>query len=233
MGSKQFITLQHLALFIAWLFHVSGAIGILGTPYKAWFIQNTPLTLLLMAVLLVLTQTPKNGAFFLYIALSFAVGYAAEWVGVHTGWLFGQYSYGTVLGPKADGIPLLIGINWFTITYCAGMVTTRLHRWSSRVLARIGAPPLPRAIQAASFITDGALMAMLFDYVMEPVAVKLGYWQWLGDGSIPLYNYVCWLLISAGLLGLFRVLPFKKDNQLAVHLFIIQFLFFLLLSVFL
>ena len=89
------------------------------------------------------------------------------------------------------------------------------------------------SVQLISFITDGALLATLFDFIIEPVAVKLGYWHWLDDGAIPFYNYTCWFFISIILLTVFRLLPFDKNNRLAVHLFIIQVLFFLLLRVFL
>ena len=83
-----------------------------------------------------------------------------------------------------------------------------------------------------SFIVDAALLILLFDWVMEPAAVKLGYWQW-EQNTIPLYNYVCWILISALLLFLFRKLNVARQNIFAVHLFIIQFLFFWILRTFL
>ena len=51
------------ALFIALLFHICGLIGILFTPYRNWFIQNTPLNLLLMALLLIATHPKKNKKF--------------------------------------------------------------------------------------------------------------------------------------------------------------------------
>lgn len=202
------------------------------TPYRDWFVQNTPLNLLLMAVLLIITQQKKNGAFFLFFATCYLAGFAVEWIGVNTGALFGHYQYGSVLGIQYGGVPLLIGINWFIIVYCAGTISTLIYNWSSRQLAVMEADIKP-SVQLISFITDGALLATFFDFVLEPVAVKLQYWQWLGNGDIPFYNYACWFLISAALLTVFRLLPFEKNNRLAVHLFIIQLLFFLLLSVFL
>lgn len=45
-----------IPLFLALLFHIVGVIGILFTPYKDWFINNTPLTLILMGVLLAASQ---------------------------------------------------------------------------------------------------------------------------------------------------------------------------------
>ena len=62
-------------------------------------------------------------------------------------------------------------------------------------------------------------------------AVKLGFWQW-ENGIIPLYNYVCWFLISVFLLVLLRKFPFPRANHFAVHLFIIQLLFFWILRTF-
>jgi putative membrane protein len=77
------------------------------------------------------------------------------------------------------------------------------------------------------------MLATFFDMILEPVAVKLGYWKWLGNGSIPATNYLCWFLISALLITVFRLLRFSKHNQFAVHLLIIEMLFFAALRTFL
>ena len=84
-----------------------------------------------------------------------------------------------------------------------------------------------------SVIVDGATLAVVFDWLMEPVAVKLGFWTWGGDGSIPLYNYICWLVISMLLLTIFHFCKFNKENKFAVNLLLIQALFFLILRTFL
>jgi len=64
---------------------------------------------------------------------------------------------------------------------------------------------------------------------MEPVAIKLGYWKWLGNGAIPMLNYISWFGVSAVLMLVFRLLSFEKTNQFAVNLLLIQFMFFLIL----
>src|SRR4051812_49300045 len=87
-----------IALFLALLFHVCGAFGILFTPYKKWFINNTPVNLLLMLALLVFTQKQKNMFFYAFVLLCFFTGMITEIIGVNTGALFGQYEYGNVLG---------------------------------------------------------------------------------------------------------------------------------------
>ena len=222
---------QNIALFLAILFHVCGAIGILFTPYKQWFINNTTVTLLLMAALLIFTQKNKTVSFWLFAILCFATGVIVEIIGVNTGYLFGNYSYGTVLGPKLYSVPWLIGINWFTTVFCAGNIIHRLNEW---LLQKIGVEKQPSAtVQTLSFLFDAATLATLFDWVLEPSAIKLGYWQWMPKGEIPLFNFICWFAISAALLTVFRMLKFDKHNQFALHLFIIQLLFFLVLQTFL
>ena len=221
----------NIALFIAVLFHVSGAIGILFTSYKEWFISNTPLNLLLMAALLLFTQREKNISYYFFIVLCFVTGMLTEAIGVNTGNLFGDYQYGEVLGKKVFGVPLLIGINWFVIMFCAGTIVQQLSEW---IFAKMSPETQPSSkVKLFSFITDAAMLATFFDWIMEPPAQQLGYWKWLPNGEIPVYNYLCWFLISAALLTVFRFLKFDKHNQFAVHLFIIQLLFFWVLQTFL
>jgi putative membrane protein len=83
-----------------------------------------------------------------------------------------------------------------------------------------------------AFVFDGALLATFFDFTIEPVAIKLNFWQWQNH-EIPVFNYACWFIISAVLLRLFKWLHFNKDNHFAVHLFIIQYLFFIALQLYL
>ena len=77
---------------------------------------------------------------------------------------------------------------------------------------------------------DGATLALLFDWLMEPVAAQLGYWKWAGE--IPFYNYLCWFIVAIVLLALFHFSRFNKQNKFAVHLLMIQVMFFLLLKTF-
>lgn len=221
----------NIAIFLALLFHISGAIGILCTPYKQWFIQNTPLNLLLMAGLLFYTQKEKNTFFYLFAFIAFITGMLTEIIGVNTSLLFGNYSYAEVMGIKIKGVPLLIGIQWFVAIFCSGSVVHQSHVYLEKKYQSIGIIVSPK-LQFISIIFDGAALATFFDYVMEPVAIKLNFWQWQNN-VIPMYNYVCWFIISLILLIIFRLLPFNKANHFAIHLFIIQILFFIALRIFL
>jgi bisanhydrobacterioruberin hydratase len=226
----QKISKYQAATGLAILFHFFGLTGILFWD-KNFFIQSTPVNLLLMFVLLVWTQEERNKQFFLFAATAFVMGFAAEVIGVNTGLLFGDYTYGKVLGLKWAGVPLLIGINWFVIIYCSGIsISMLLMKMIYKVSAQARQPPM--ALKALSLIADGATLAVFFDWMLEPVAVKLGFWQWNGDGTIPVYNYLCWFVISTGLLTIFHFCKFSKQNKFAVNLLLIQMMFFLLLRTF-
>jgi bisanhydrobacterioruberin hydratase len=221
---------QQIATAVAILFHTVGLVGIL--VFKSDFItRSTPFNLLLMFALVLWTQEEKNSFFFVFLAAVFVTGVAVEIIGVNTQLLFGEYSYGTVLGYKVKEVPLMIGINWFITIYCCGIsIHTLLMKAIEKMEAESALPPM--RLKALSVIVDGATLAVFFDWLMEPAAVKLGFWQWK-DGEIPLYNYICWLGVSMLLLALFHFCKFSKRNKFAVHLLLIQAMFFLILRTFL
>jgi uncharacterized membrane protein len=193
------------------VFHAIGILGLL-TPYRTTLLSFTPFHLLLCFFLLVLALKKYDAGFFAYLFFSFLVGFSAEWVGVHTGYLFGSYSYGSVLGFKLDQIPLMIGINWFILSYCVGNLLMRIKQnvWLTIIL--------------------GALVLTGFDYLMEPVAIRFGFWTWTG-GVIPWTNYLGWFLLSL-LLQWANFNWNKSNNPLAAWLLVYQLLYFAILNYF-
>jgi putative membrane protein len=217
-----------VATAIAVLFHTIGFIAIVFFKSES-ILRSTPINLLLMFVLLLWTQREKNYFFWLFVLLTVIIGIAVEMIGVNTKLLFGDYSYGNVLGYKMNNVPLIIGINWCLIIYCCGVsIHTLLSKAIKKVSAETGTAPM--TLKALSVIIDGATLAVFFDWLMEPVAVQLGYWKWAGD--IPFYNYLCWFIVAVVLLAIFHFCRFNKQNKFAVHLLMIQVMFFLLLKTF-
>jgi len=205
----------NISLFIALLVHVAGVIGI-AFFNRSFFVAMTPVNLLLMFILLGWNEISIGKQWLIFLAVAFFTGFVSEIIGVNTGWLFGHYAYGSLLGPKLLGVPFLIGINWFCIVYCSLQLVLN---WI---------PALKTQWMGASLFA--AFFATLFDWMMEPVAMVLGYWQW-ENGVIPLYNYVCWFFISLLLSMIyFRISLFQK-NVFAIPLLVIQFLFFLVLRI--
>ena len=220
-----------VAARIALLFHVVGFFGIVFVD-RQFFVGLTPLNLLLSVGLIIWTQEQKNKWFYLFFLAAFATGMLTEYLGVNYQLLFGHYEYGTVLGPKIGGVPYLIGVNWFVIVLCSGATVQTLLNFIWNKLRNSDVAPR-KNVGFWSFVIDGALTATFFDWLMEPVAVELTFWKWLGDGNIPVFNYVCWFVISAALLLLLHLLPVQRQNQFAVHLLLIQTVFFLALRTFL
>lgn len=225
------ITKQKTALIIAVIFHVIGVIGILFVD-KELFAALTPFNLLLSNALIIWTHNDRNFYFWLFTFLCFGIGFFTEFLGVNYQVLFGEYKYLPALGVTWKHVPLIIAINWFIIIYCCGIsVQHVLNKIWNRL--KDDEMPMRNDVGFWAIVLDGALLATFFDWVMEPVAVKLGFWQWLGDGSIPLKNYWSWFLVSAVLLLFFRLMRFDKNNLFAVHLLLIQTMFFLILRTFL
>ena len=223
-------TKVQIATAIAILFHAIGFVGMFFN--KEFFVQTTALNLLLMFGLILYTQSKISWQIILFFAVCFAVGVWVEIIGTSTGLLFGQYSYSNNLGISFKNVPLIIGINWCIIMYCSGAtVYTIFKKLSAKVQEVTGTPPSP-VLQLFSIVTDAAMLAVFFDWVLEPAAIKLGYWQWLNDGEVPAYNYMCWFIISSMLLLLFGLLKFEKENKFAVHLLMIMMLFFMLIRIF-
>jgi len=215
-------------LFLALLFHGTGVLGILFSPYKDWFVSSTPLVLLFMFLLLANTQLKAIKNFLLSFAIAFVISMATEIIGVNTGLLFGEYQYGPVLGPKILGVPWLIGLNWFVIVYCSGSFL--LH--SVELVERKLTTPLTVPTSTTMVVLGGAAMATFFDFILEPVAVKLNFWTW-NRGDIPLFNYLCWFVVSAVLLRINLQLKQVNTDVFASSLLIIQAAFFLMLNLFL
>ena len=189
------------------LFHLTGFIGLAFSQDKAFYLHYTPLTLLLTAVLLGAFQPERNWAFWLFMGQVFLLGFTAEFVGVHTGAIFGSYSYGATLGPKYVEVPWLIGLNWVIITYCAGILA-----------AYLPASALLRALVATALMVG-------FDLCLEPVASHYDFWHWTGN-VIPLRNFRDWFLLSLLLQLIFTRSQFSKHNALVPLVYLVQLLFF-------
>jgi putative membrane protein len=188
-------------------FHVIGLTGTLYPPTRDLVISLTPINLLTSFLLLSSTTEFVKKEYLLFVALTFAVGMAVEWAGVHTGVIFGSYQYGKVLGTKVWAVPLIIGINWFLLIYIFGVISNYLLRsfWLK--------------------VTIAALSMTLLDMIIEPVAIDLGYWNWEGD-SIPIKNFVAWFIIGFFLQIAFQRLLPKEKNKTAIYLCVSQLVYF-------
>lgn len=199
--------------------------GILFTPYRDWFVNNTPLILLIMFLLLSKNKINQSKKYIIFFLIAFMTGMITEIIGVNTGLLFGHYQYSNVFGLKLFGVPLLIGLNWFIIVTCAGSF---FNQNLDLVQQKFNVYISKKALVIYE-IVGGAIITTFFDIILEPVAIELNFWTW-ENAQVPVFNYICWFLISAALLALNRYFKMQERNPFATILFIIQGSFFLILN---
>jgi len=118
-----------------------------------------------------------------------------EAIGLATGYPYGEYRYGDVLGPRLLGVPFLVPLAWLMMAWPSWVLAARLAR---RPVARV-------AVAAAVFAA--------WDVVLDPQMVQAGYWTWAhprpglpGIDTVPLTNLGGWLLAGLLLMALLEVL---------------------------
>jgi putative membrane protein len=191
--------------------HFFGCLLMLYPPTKDLFLSLTPLNLLTTVVLFAVHQEEANNRnFLLFLLVAYTVGYFVEFAGVHTGKIFGVYWYGATLGIKVFEIPLTIGINWAVLVGATGSLVAQ-YATTTHI-----------ALKAAF----GASVMVALDYFIEPVAMRLDFWQW-ENNFVPLQNFVAWWIVAYGLHYFYHLLAFPKKNRLALTILIAQFFFFL------
>jgi putative membrane protein len=195
------------------IFYLVGTVGILIPAYKNSFLALSFFNLILSFVLMLFARRKQFLPFLLFLIVCFIVGIGVEWIGIHTGYLFGEYSYGKNLGAKFFGVPWVIGLNWGLL-----IVT------SASIVNKFNTSVYIKAVLAALLMTG-------LDYLMEPVAVESNFWTWK-NGSIPMYNYVCWFFVSLPLQLLYFKFKLAETNKVFSTLFLILALFFILLTLF-
>jgi putative membrane protein len=194
------------AIGLVLILHAVGLLA-LASPLAHWVLPLTPLNLVLTAGVMVLFQRQLDRRTVALALLLGTLGYFVEVLGVWTGRVFGEYSYGEVLGLKVLNVPLLIGLNWALLVFAIGvpMARTTLPRWAKVLLS------------------SGAMVAL--DLLIEPVAIRLGFWSW-EQVTVPLQNYVAWGGVSALFFTLFFTLPIQRENPVARYVLLAQVLFF-------
>lgn len=202
---------QQRAIVLVILVYLVGILSIGLNILSEQVLRLTPFNLLFSAGMLLAFHQKWNSAFIGFLGLAFITGFGVEVLGVHTGLIFGDYHYGATLGWHLAKVPLIIGANWFLLVYASGSL---VDRWFKPLWLKV--------------IVGATLMTGL-DFLIEPVAMRLDFWDWK-NGIVPVQNYVAWWGVSALLHLAFHRLPFPKKNKLAFTLFGMQITFFVVLN---
>lgn len=148
----------------------------------------------------------------IFLILAGLVSFVAEVIGINFGYSFGRYFYSDLLGIKIFGVPLLVSLMWIAIIYIAYQVTE--HITNFRFTG--GTPFIVRLWLSFWSAILTALIVVAWDLSLDPIAVKLGWWTWLGRRDyfgVPLGNFMGWIFISFIVVFLYKLFFEKEKSQ--------------------
>jgi putative membrane protein len=124
----------------------------------------------------------RRGAIALLVLTAYA--YAIEFLGVTTGWPYGEFSYEVALGPMLFGeIPIALPVFFFPLVLNSYLLCLLL----------LG----ERAASAFVRLPVVISTVVAMDLVLDPAAVSLGFWEYVGQWpyyDVPASNYAGWVV---------------------------------------
>ena len=205
------LKLKTLVVYFLILVYLSGVIGIILQPN--FFLPFTPFTLILTTFVFLLFQPVNKSSYMFGFLCIVLAGFTAEIIGVKTGLIFGEYSYGKNLGAKLYEVPLVISLNWAVLISCGILVGS--HVTKNKIVAAV----------------ISALVVTLIDFLMEQVVTSLDFWHF-NAGIAGVHNYIGWLLISFVASLLLQKHLYAGDKKVAYTILSLQVLFFGTLNIY-
>ncbi|QQS51600.1 MAG: carotenoid biosynthesis protein [Bacteroidota bacterium] len=187
-------------------FYLVGITLFVVPPLKALFFYSIPFSLLLAFFALLYTHKNRTSKFWLAFLLIPILGIVVEIVGVHTGLIFGTYTYHQSLGLKLADVPLLIGINWMLLVYCSNAMMVKFSQNKSVI------------------VLGASLLMVCYDLILEFAAPAMQMWSF-DRPYPPLLNFVGWFITSLVFQIILVFLKVDTKNNFARILFLIQIVF--------
>jgi uncharacterized membrane protein len=187
----------------AWLFQVAALFAVAtvaahiaypltgATSEARRILTITPVVLFFCSSLANIAATYGRRGVIALLGIGAGLGWAAEAIGVATGFPFGQYDYADTLGWKVVNVVVIVPLAWAMMAWPA-LVAGRRTRW-----------PVPVAV--AILVT--------WDLFLDPQMVGAGHWAWAPTSwpklhDIPVSNTLGWILTASLIItALHRVLP--------------------------
>ena len=203
------------ALWAFYLVMWAGGIGsyVIFGGVRAGDEWTAPLFLALAGVIVLFSVPARRGAMLLLAGI---LGFCAEWIGLRTGELFGDYRYTDVLAPSLFDVPLVMISAWLLlIAYVDDLLRS----------LRIGRAP--RVITGAALLTA-------IDLIIDPLAAgPLGYWTWVNGGpyyGVPAHNFAGWFVVGLIILAVVQLAPSRGPSSGALWTGVSIVVFFTVLA---
>ncbi|WP_319589550.1 carotenoid biosynthesis protein [uncultured Draconibacterium sp.] len=197
---------RYVVLFLI-IFYAVGITGLSISATRPFFIYLTPFALLLSSFIVALFHSKFSAKTIVVFIFIYAASFIVELIGVNTGSIFGNYTYGHGLGVKLVNTPLIIGLNWLLLVYVSNSVM-ELTTWNPVV-----------KVFGASFLL------LVYDVLLEQVAPQFAMWTF-SESAVPVQNYVAWFLLALLFSLVINLLKINIKNRIAPVVFGIQALFF-------
>ena len=166
-----------IAVFFMLFFNVTGSIALFIPALETTVLTLTPFNLLVTFFLFYWANNDFSINLIRTVIVVFFIGLFIEILGVNFKVIFGEYSYGETLGFKILKTPIIIGLNWLSLSLgCFGIAS---YIFKPKHLVVLGA----------------SFLMVFVDYIIEPIAMVLEFWS-LNDDTVPVQNYVSWFLVS-------------------------------------
>lgn len=191
------------------IIYLAGILGLF-SPLSSDFKELSFLQIIFCSTLVLISHKNWTLDFLFKFSALALTCFLIEVIGVRTGYPFGEYFYGSNLGPQVFDVPIIIALNWTMLIYSAKALFDQLH--------------LPKYLSAFA----AGISLVIVDFLIEQIAFDFNYWYWV-DVQVPLSNYLAWFLIA--FLG---ALCFKKDetdNKVASFNLIALTIFFFCLNI--
>jgi len=123
----------------------------------------------------------------------FGVSYLSEFIGTHTGLVFGDYEYSdTLLGPLVGKVPPLVMLAYFAMGYTSYVL--------ARIIAGGGINGLHERITGWRIVLVAAMTALIMtfnDLALDPISSTIkSEWVWENGGAyfgVPIHNFYGWV----------------------------------------
>jgi len=181
-------------------------------PLTKQYLTDFLLLFLNAGLLYFLYQKNKDARLLWWALGAYLVTFGIEALGVASGNIFGQYWYEDTMKVQLLEVPVVIALNWVVLVLATNEIANKItsSKWLGALIC-------------------GLLLAG-YDYFIEPVAIKLDYWQW-EMVDVPFQNYIAWATIAFLLALSLNYLKIRTSSNLLIVYIVSQFVFFVSLNI--
>ena len=155
-------------------------------------------------------RTYRLGGVLTFVAIALIVGNFFEYLGVRTGFPFGQYYFTDLMGPKLGVVPVMLGLAYVGMAYLS---------WTlARIILGGMQSPL-RGLRVVAVPVLASCIMVSWDFSQDPVwSTILHAWVWLHGGAyfgVPFTNFLGWFLTVYVIYQLFVVWLRRQSSSLS------------------